>query len=235
MQTVSAAEIRIAVASNFSKTMKALVHRYETNTEHTVSISIASTGKHYAQIQNGAPFDLFFAADTQRPSLLEQEGKIIPGSRFTYAIGRLILWSSQAGFVDQDGAVLHQYPIKHLAIANPKLAPYGIAAQETLTSLKLWQQHHKRLVRAENINQAFHYINSGNAELGFVAYSQLKHLNATSETIPGSFWVIPETLYQPIEQQVVLLKENPTAHDFLQFIQSQQASRIIQDYGYYLP
>jgi molybdate transport system substrate-binding protein len=191
-----------------------------------------STGKHYAQIKNGAPFDAFFAADVRRPELLEKEGVALPGSRFTYAIGKLVLWSPKTGYVDPDASILERGEFHHLAIANPKLAPYGKAAQEILQALGLWDRHSGRLVRGENIGQTFQFVDSGNAEFGFVAYSQVKHPN---QPIKGSFWEVPQSLYTPIKQQAVLLKDKEAARVFLSFVRSDEALKIIHDYGYDTP
>jgi len=224
-----AGEIRIAVASNFSGAIKLISQRFEADTGHRVKLSFGSTGKHYAQIINGAPFHAFFAADSKRPQLLEQQGRIIPGSRFTYAIGKLVLWSPKPGYVDPDLKILEHGRFRYLALANPKLAPYGKAAQEILQGKKLWNQLRKQMVRGENIGQTFQFVKSGNAELGFVAHSQVKH---PGQPTIGSIWVMPQSLYTPITQQAVLLQDSPTAREFMQFIRSQQSLEIIQAYGY---
>ncbi len=226
---IMAGEIRIAVASNFSGAIKLISQRFEAETGHKIKLSFGSTGKHYAQIRNGAPFHAFFAADSKRPQLLEQQGLIIPGSRFTYAIGKLVLWSPKPGYVDPDLKVLEHGTFRHLALANPKLAPYGKAAQEVLQSKKLWNRLRKQMVRGENIGQTFQFVKSGNAELGFVAHSQVKH---PGQPTSGSIWVISQPLYTPITQQAVLLQDSPTAREFMQFIRSQQSLEIIQAYGY---
>jgi len=221
--------IRVAVASNFSEPIKAIAAQYEKYTGHRLILVFGSTGKHYAQIINGAPFDLFLAADTRRPQLLEQQGAAIAGSRFTYARGRLVLWSSRADYVDAEGNVLATGEYNRLAIANPKLAPYGKAAQEVLESKGLWKTLQHRLVRGESIAQAYQFVRSGNAELGLVAYSQIKR---PSHTNTGSYWIVPQAFYQPIEQQAVLLKENAVARDFMSYLQKQEIKIIITLYGY---
>lgn len=221
--------IRVAVASNFSEPIKAIAAKYEDHTGHRLILVFGSTGKHYAQIKNGAPFDLFLAADTHRPQLLEQQGIAIMGSRFTYARGQLVLWSLRNNYVDAEGKVLESGEYMHLAIANPKLAPYGKAAQEVLESRELWKTLQQRLVRGESIGQTYQFVRSGNAELGFVAYSQITrpaHINT------GSYWIIPQALYQPIEQQAVLLENNAVARDFMSFLQKQEVKTIIKLYGY---
>lgn len=225
-------EIRVAAASNFSGAITTLSLQFEENTGHKVTLIFGSSGKHYAQIKNGAPFDVFFSADLQRPELLEQEGIALSGSRFTYALGQLVLWSPKQGFVDSDARVLSQGKFRFLAIANPKLAPYGKAAREVLRAQGLWNRLSGRLVRGENIGQTFQFVNSGNAELGFVAYAQVKRLN---QKMTGSIWKIPQALYTPIEQQAVLLKDDEAARAFLLFVRSEEALEIIRDYGYDTP
>ncbi|HEC26975.1 MAG TPA: molybdate ABC transporter substrate-binding protein [Gammaproteobacteria bacterium] len=224
-----AAELRVAVASNFARTMTGLIQQFEANTGHKVKLVSGSTGKHYAQIRNGAPFDAFFAADIKRPKLLEEEGIAVPGSRFTYAIGKLVLWSPKVDVVDSSGKVLERGNFRYLAIANPKLAPYGRAAREVLQSRGLWDSMKGKIVRGENISQAYQFVNSGNAELGFVAYAQLKH---PDQRIKGSYWKIPQALYTPIEQQAVLIKDSEAGRSFLSYIQSKEALMIINDHGY---
>ncbi len=226
---VSSSEIRVAVASNFSETIKALSTRFEEQTGHRVVVVVGSTGKHYAQIKHGAPYDIFFAADKARPELLDEEGVAIPLSRFTYAVGQLVLWSPRKDFVDEGITVLHQGSFRYLALANPKLAPYGAAAKEILQSSGLWDDLRGRMVKGENIGQTFQFVQSGNAELGFVAYSQVK---ARIESMEGSAWVIPQSSYTPIEQQVVLLKDNRVARDFLAFVRSDKSKILIESFGY---
>jgi len=224
-----AADIRVAAASNFSQAMTVLARSFEESTGHQVKLVFGSTGKHYAQVRNGAPFDVFFSADIERPRLLEEEGIAIAGSRFTYAIGKLVLWSPMADYVDSKGNVLEKGEFNYLAIANPVLAPYGRAAKEVLQSRGLWSEMKGKAVRGENIGQAFQFVNSGNAELGFVALSQVTKIN---QPIEGSFWKVPQGLYTPIEQQAVLLKENEVGRRFLSYIKSTAAMKIINDYGY---
>lgn len=224
-----AADIRVAAASNFSQAMTVLARSFEESTGHQVKLVFGSTGKHYAQVRNGAPFDVFFSADIERPRLLEEEGIAIAGSRFTYAIGKLVLWSPMADYVDSKGNVLEKGEFNYLAIANPVLAPYGRAAKEVLQSRGLWSEMKGKAVRGENIGQAFQFVNSGNAELGFVALSQVTKIN---QPIEGSYWKVPQGLYTPIEQQAVLLKENEVGRRFLSYIKSTAAMKIINDYGY---
>ena len=222
-------EVLVAVASNFTGAIKAVAERFEQQSGHDVVLSFGSTGKHYAQIRHGAPYHAFFAADVKRPQLLEEEGRIVPGSRFTYAFGKLVLWSPDAGAVDAGGGVLATGEFQRLAIANPRLAPYGTAARQVLEARGLWADLQPRLVRGENIGQAYQYVKSGAAELGFVAYSQVR----TPGTEPsGSAWVVPEELYRPIEQQAVLLEDTPAARAFMDYVRSEEAAGIIQGYGY---
>ncbi len=225
-------EIRIAVASNFSRASEALAERFEQQSGHEVLLAFASTGKHYAQIRNGAPFDAFFAADEMRPRLLEEEGLAVPASRFTYALGTLVLWSRQADLVDSAGSVLEDGDFRFLAIANPKLAPYGRAAQEVLEKRGVWQNLQDRLVRGENIGQAYQFVASGNAELGFVALSQVE---SPGQVVQGSLWKIPPGLYSPIEQQAILVRDNSVARDFLAFVKSGEGRRLIRSNGYGTP
>jgi len=233
---IAADEIKVAVASNFYPAMKEIVLQYElkqaqSSMNHKVILISGSSGKHYAQILNGAPFDIFFSADKVRPILLEKKGISETGSRFTYALGKLVLWSSLDGFVEKDER-LYNNDLRFLAIANPRIAPYGVAAREALISLNLWEDLQSRLVRGENIAQTFQFVNSGNAKLGFISYSQLMN---PSYPVVGSFWEVPQTLYTPIEQQVVLLKKSSLAKDFLSFIESDEFLNIISKYGYDLP
>ncbi len=230
-------EIRIAVASNFYPTMKAIVEEfelenYESSKINKIVLIPGSSGKHYAQIINGAPFDIFFSADQERPVLLEEKGVVEYESRFTYALGKIVLWSPINEFVDSEGQVLYDNNFRFLAIANPKIAPYGIATKETLISMGLWNNMSKKVVRGENIAQAFQFIHSGNAELGFVSLSQLMSPNFS---LVGSFWEVPKSLYNPIEQQVVLLKDSLLGRNFMEFVQTDKALNIISKFGYDLP
>ena len=229
VQPAAAEEIRIAVATNFSAAMQALVARFEETSEHTVLVSTGSTGAHYAQIRNGAPFAAFFAADDDRPKLLEEEGIARAGSRFRYAVGRLVLWSSRPGYVDDGGAVLAAGDFRHLAIANPALAPYGAAAREVLQARRLWDALLPRIVQGQDIGQTFGFVYTGNAELGFVAYSQLMRPGRQTE---GSYWLVPESLHSPIAQEAVLLRDSPAPREFVEFVKTPAAREIIRNYGY---
>lgn len=228
-ETAAAQIVRVAVATNFRQAALALKANFEAAHQARLVFAFGSTGKHYAQIKNGAPFDIFLAADVRRPALLETEKLAVSGTRFTYAFGRLVLWSAQPKYVDAEGRVLVDGEFRHLAIANPKLAPYGAAARETLTSLGLWESLQDRLVRGENIGQAHQYVVSGNAELGLLALSQVRDPGGR---IPGSHWPVPQTLHEPIEQQAILLGENPLAGSFLDFLKSGEARSVIESYGY---
>ena len=227
--SATADEIRVAVASNFADTLREIAGRFEQQSGHRVTLVSGSTGMHYAQIRNGAPFDAFFAADMKRPRLLEEEGATLADSRFTYAVGKLVLWSPNEDYVDPAGELLEQGDFRHLALANPKLAPYGRAAREVLEKRRQWQDLQDRMVRGENIGQTFQFVKSGNAELGFVAWSQIQR---PGQPLAGSWWEIPQALYSPIEQQAVLLKDNPVARDFMAFVRGTEALKIIGAYGY---
>src|SRR5688572_6192465 len=197
--------------------MAALVERFEQDSGHTVLISAGSTGNHYAQIRNGAPFEAFFSADAERPTLLEQQGVAVVGSRFLYAVGRLVLWSPRPSFVDADGRLLENGSFRFLAIANPDLAPYGAAAREVLTARNLWSLLQPKLVQGQDIGQTYSFVYTGNAELGFVAYSQLKKPGVE---VAGSYWLVPENLHRPIAQEAVLLRDVPAARELVELVQS---------------
>jgi molybdate transport system substrate-binding protein len=228
----AAGEFRVAVATNFAAPAQVIATRFTAISGDRVVPVFGSTGKHYAQIKNGAPFAAFLAADAQRPARLEEAGLAVAGSRLTYAVGRIVLWSPREGYVDPQGQVLAEGDYRHLAIANPLLAPYGRAAEEVLRARGLWESLGGRLVRGEDIGQTFQFVHSGNAELGFVAYSQVKRPGGTPQ---GSWWEVPQALYRPIEQQAVLLQESPVARAFLSFLQGSEARAIIADFGYGLP
>lgn len=232
ISNVAAEEIRVAVASNFSGAIKEIVRQFELKSSHKVYLSIGSTGKHYAQIKHGAPFEVFFAADVKRPELLDQEGLAMSGSRFTYAVGKIVLWSPRPNFIDLSGNVLEQGEFRYLSLANPKLAPYGKAAQQVLNKRGMWNELKGRMVRGENIGQTFQFVKSGNAALGFVAYSQII---SPDSPITGSFWAVPQSLYDAIEQQAVLLKDNNAAREFVDFVKSNESRKVIRSFGYGTP
>ncbi len=222
-------EVTVAVATNFVGAMEAVVERFEATSGHTVLVSSGSTGGHYAQIKNGAPFDAFFSADSARPRLLEAEGVAVPGSRFLYAVGRVALWSTRPGYVDADGTVLATVDFRHLAIANAELAPYGAAARDVLMARGLWDRLQPRLVTGQDIGQTYSFVQTGNAELGFVAWAQLKQ---PGREIAGSYWLVPESLHRPIEQEAVLLRDVPAARALVEFVKSPGGREIIRGYGY---
>jgi molybdate transport system substrate-binding protein len=224
--------IHVAVAGNFTEPAKEIAKRFKEEFGYNIVLSFGSTGKHYAQIRNGAPFDVFLAADTERPMLLEDEGLAVKDSRYTYAIGKLVLWSPNPGYVDPDGEVLHRMEYRYLAIANPKLAPYGKAAEEVLQALRLWTRAEKRLVQGETVGHAYQYVRSGNAQLGFVAYSQVARPGIP---IQGTLWEVPQEFYTQIAQQVVLLTDSPEARAFFEYLRSDEARDIIRSYGYGSP
>jgi molybdate transport system substrate-binding protein len=230
-----AAEVQLAVASNFVGAAQQLAAAFAKETGHQAVIASGATGKLYAQIESGAPFEIFLSADDKTPAKLEREGRAVAGSRFTYALGRLVLWSAKAGYVDAAGAVLTKGAFSHLAIANPKLAPYGAAAVEAMGRLGVLDAIRPKLVEGENIAQAREFVASGNAELGFVAQSQVL---APGLPPVGSWWIVPASLYAPIRQDVVWLRtgeKNPAARAFMLFLASRKAEALIRDHGYGLP
>jgi molybdate transport system substrate-binding protein len=230
--TASAAEIKVAVASNFTDTMNDIAAAFETSTGHKLSLSNGSSGKFYAQIKNGAPFEIFFSADVEKPLQLEKDGLTVPDTRFTYAIGMLALWSAKPGFVDTEGKILSQGNFNKLAIANPRLAPYGVAAMQILEELGIAQALKAKLVQGENIAQTFQFVETGNAELGFIALSQIMKRGAITK---GSTWIVPSYLHKPVRQDAVLLKagaDSAAARQLLKFMRSRQATSIIAAYGY---
>lgn len=228
-----AGEVHVAVAANFIAAVKELAAKFQASTGNQVIISSGSSGKLYAQIKNGAPYEIMLSADAERPEKLEAEKLAVPGTRFTYALGKLVLWSAQAGYVDPAGRVLATGKFAHLAIANPKTAPYGEAAQQTLEKMRLWDKLQPKLVRGEDIGQTYQFVASGNAELGFVALAQVK---AMAGKYPGaSYWTVPAADYQPIAQQAVLLekgRDNPAARAFLAYLRGPAGRRIVEHFGY---
>lgn len=222
----------MAVAANFTAPMKRVAADFEKATGHRATLSFGATGKLYAQITNGAPFDVFLAADDDTPAKLEKEGSAVSGSRFTYAIGKLVLWSAQPGVIDAQGDVLKKNTFSKLAIAAPKLAPYGAAAIETMTKLGVMTALEPKLVTGESIGQAFGFVSTGNAELGFIALSQVFDGGKLKS---GSAWVVPENLHTPIRQDAVLLtrgKDNKAAQALMAFLKTDQAKAVIRSFGY---
>ena len=227
-----AEEIRVAVAANFRFASETLAKQFEQTTGHEVTLIFGSTGKLFAQIQNGAPFDIYLAADELRPRMLEEDGIAVSGTRFIYAIGKLILWSPHDDFTEPPETRLEQGNFRFLSIANPTLAPYGRAARQYLQSINLWRSIQPQLVRGENTSQAYQYVVSHNADLGLIAYAQVK---LPSSGTAGSYWEIPSTAYDPIRQQGALLKDTPPARAFIEYLRSQEAHKIIESYGYTIP
>jgi molybdate transport system substrate-binding protein len=230
--SVFADTLQVAVAANFAGPMEAIASVFEKDTGHKAAISTGATGKFYAQIQNGAPFEVLLSADDATPAKLEAEKLAVPGTRFTYAIGKLVLWSAKPVFVDNEGKILGQGNFAHLALANPKTAPYGAAAVEVLNHLGLFKSLEPKLVQGENIAQTHQFVNTGNAELGFVALSQVQK---DGQLTGGSAWRIPAKLYSPLRQDAVVLangKGKPAAEALLAFLKSDKAKAIIESYGY---
>ena len=229
--TAHAGHAHIAVAANFAAPMKTLAAQFEQVTGHTLALSTGATGKFYAQIKHGAPFDVFLAADAETPAQLMREGDAVQST--TYAIGRLMLWSDRPGYIVGNDAVLRQNRFKRLAIANPKLAPYGAAAIEVLTQLKLIDAVKNKFVIGENIAQTYQFVASGNAELGFVALSQVTQ---NGKLAHGSAWLVPASLHAPIRQDAVLLKhgeQNAAARALFDFLKSPAAAlTLTRSFGY---
>lgn len=225
----------VAVASNFTKPMTEIAAEFEKTTGHSAQLSFGSSGKFVSQIENGAPFEVFLAADDKNALKLQVANLIIAESRSTYALGKLALWSNVENYVDGQGNILETGDFKHLALADAKLAPYGAAAVEVLQNKKVFEKLQSRFVIGENISQTHQFISSGNAELGFVALSQVSE---NGKILSGSAWIVPQNFYTPIKQDAVLLKigaENPAALSLLHFLKSASAKEIIQKYGYDLP
>ena len=227
-----AGEVSVAVASNFTAPMKIIAQAFERDTGHKAILSFGATGQFYAQIKNGAPFAVLLAADDETPARLEREGVAVAGTRFTYATGKIVLWSKKADLIDDKGEILKAGKFDRLALANPKLAPYGAAAMQILEKMNLTKQLGPKLVEASNIGQTFQFVSSGNAALGFVALSQVFENGKLKE---GSGWVVPSNLYSPIKQDAVLLtsgKANVAAQALLQYLRSDKAKAIIVSFGY---
>jgi len=227
-------EIPIAVAANFTAPMKRIAAEFEKETGHKIVASFGATGMFYAQIKNGAPFEILLAADDETPARLIREGAALGGTQFSYALGKLVLWSARPGFVDNAGAVLKHGNFVHLSLADPKLAPYGAAALEAMKALGAYEAIQPRLVTAANITQAYQFIRSGNAELGFVALSQV----LKDGKIEGSAWLVPAHLYTLIRQDAVTLdkgKGRAGAAALMKYLKSENSKAIIKAFGYGLP
>ena len=224
--------MHVAVAANFSKTMQSLVIEFEKTSDFQIALSFGSSGKFYAQIKQGAPYELFFSADQLKPDALQKDGLVMTGSRFTYAIGRLAVWSAKPEFTNRIEARLKEGAFDKLAIANPKLAPYGAAAIDVLKNLTLIESSQAKWVRGENISQTYQFVSTGNADLGFVALSQLLGTNKVEQ---GSYWLVPDTMHDAIKQDAVLLmsaSQSQGAKAFLAFIHTAKARNIISQNGY---
>lgn len=227
-----AAEVSVAVAANFTAPMKVIAQAFERETGHKAVMSFGATGQLYAQIRNGAPFSILLAADELTPLKIEKEGLGVAGSRLTYAIGQLVLWSKRPGRVDEQGEILKKGSFTKLAIANPKLAPYGSAAIEVLNHLGVINQVKPKIVEGANIAQTFQFVFSENADVGFVALSQVYENGKLKQ---GSGWLVPTSMYAPIKQDAILLnpgRDNPAALAFMKYLQSDTAKRVIQNFGY---
>ena len=227
-----AGEVQVAVAANFAGPLARIGEGFTAATGHVLKISAGATGKFYTQIISGAPFEVLIAADDETPKKLAAGGHAVAGTNFTYAIGKLVLWSAQPGFVDDQGAVLASDKVKHVAIANPKVAPYGAAAMEVMKARGLSDAVTPKLVTAESIAQAYQFVATGNAELGFVALSQVA---VPGKPTPGSYWAVPANLYGEIRQDAVLLKagaDNPAAKALLEYLKGEAAEKLVREFGY---
>lgn len=229
--SASPAEVRVAVAANFTHTLEQLQTQFEKATSHRVAIISGSTGKLYAQINSGAPFDVFLSADTEAPMQLVAAGQAVAASQFSYARGRLVLWSAQADTVS-NGAQALRAGTQRIALANPKLAPYGRAAQQVLSALQLWDAVQRRVVLGENVSQTLQFAATGNATWAFIGLAQVFSLPPEQR---GGYWEVPRNLYAPITQDAVLLvhgRDNPAAQEFLTYLRSAAAHELIQHEGY---
>ncbi|MBD8682585.1 molybdate ABC transporter substrate-binding protein [Pseudomonas sp. CFBP 13719] len=232
LNSAYADEVQVAVAANFTAPIQAIAKAFEADTGHKLVAAYGSTGQFYTQIKNGAPFEVFLAADDSTPAKLESEQETVPGSRFTYATGTLALWSAKPGYVDAEGAVLKGNSYQHLSIANPKAAPYGLAATQVLAKMNLTQVTQPKLVEGQNITQAFQFVSTGNAELGFVALSQIFKDGKVEQ---GSAWIVPAALHDPIKQDAVILnkgRDSDAAKALMQYLKGPAAAAIIKSYGY---
>jgi molybdate transport system substrate-binding protein len=234
MGSAFADEVQVAVAANFTAPIQAIAKDFEQDTGHKLVASFGATGQFYTQIKNGAPFEVFLSADDTTPAKLEQEGESVKGSRFTYAIGTLALWSAKEGYVDDKGEVLKGNTFEHLSIANPKAAPYGLAATQVLDKLGVNAATKPKIVEGQSITQAYQFVSTGNAELGFVALSQIyKEGKLTS----GSAWIVPANLHEPIKQDAVILnkgKDNAAAKALIEYLKGPKAAAVIKSFGYQL-
>lgn len=224
-----AGETQVAVAANFTEPAKEIATAFQKATGHAATLIFGSSGNFMTQLAHGAPFEVFLSADADRPKKAEQDGLAVPGSRFTYAIGRLVLYSITPGLIDAKGGVLRRGTFAHIAIADPAAAPYGAAAEQAMRKLGVYPALAPKLVKGSSITQAYQFVATGAAELGFVAASQVIAVSG------GSRWPVPKTLHAPIDQQVVLLRtgaKNPAALAFIRFLKTPKAIAIIRHYGY---
>lgn len=231
---VQADEVQVAVAANFTAPIQAIAADFEKDTGHKLVAAYGATGQFYTQIKNGAPFEVFLSADDTTPEKLEKEGDTVKGSRFTYAVGTLALWSAKEGYVDGKGEVLKKNEYQHLSIANPKAAPYGLAATQVLEKLTLTEATKAKIVEGQNITQAYQFVSTGNAELGFVALSQIYKDGKVSS---GSAWIVPADMHDPIKQDAVILnkgKDNAAAKALVEYLKGPKAAAVIKSYGYQL-
>jgi len=236
-QTGWAATTLVTVASDFTKPMTEIAAAFEKASGHTAKLSFGSSGKAFAQIQSGAPFEVYLSASEKYPLELEKSGFAVIDSHFVYAIGKLVLWSATPGYVDDQGKILTTGGFKHIALADPSHAPYGVVAEEVMKNLGVLDKLRPLFVQGENISQTFQFVSTGNAELGFVGLAQVIDINS-GKIGNGSGWIIPDNLHSPFRQMAVLLKtgaENPAAHALVHFLKSPTALAIIEKYGFGLP
>ncbi|AZE73100.1 Molybdenum ABC transporter, substrate-binding protein ModA [Pseudomonas synxantha] len=227
-------EVQVAVAANFTAPIQAIAADFEKDTGHKLVAAYGATGQFYTQIKNGAPFEVFLSADDTTPQKLEAEGDTVKGSRFTYAVGTLALWSAKEGYVDAKGDVLKKNQFQHLSIANPKAAPYGLAATQVLARQDLTELVKDKLVEGQNITQAYQFVSTGNAELGFVALSQIYK---DGKVTKGSAWIVPASMHDPIKQDAVILnkgKDSAAANALVDYLKGPKAAAVIKSYGYEL-
>ena len=232
--SVHADEVQVAVAANFTAPIQAIAADFEKDTGHTLVAAYGATGQFYTQIRNGAPFQVFLSADDSTVQKLEAEGETVKGSRFTYAVGTLALWSAKEGYVDANGDVLKRNAFQHLSIANPKAAPYGLAATQVLAREGLTDKVKAKIVEGQNITQAYQFVSTGNAELGFVALSQIYKDGKVSS---GSAWIVPSSMHDPIKQDAVILnkgKDSAAAKALMDYLKGPKAAAVIKSYGYEL-
>lgn len=232
--SAQADEVTVAVAANFTAPMQKIAVEFEKDTGHKVVASFGSTGKFYAQIKGGAPFEVLLAADDETPAKLIAENAALAGSQFSYAIGKLVLWSGLPGVVDDKGEVLVKGNYDHISLANPKLAPYGAAGIEVMKALGAFDSQQGKIVMAENITQAYQFVSTGNAQLGFVALSQV----LKDGKIEGSSWLVPAKLYKPIRQDAVILekgRDKAAAVALVKYLKGDKAVGVIKSFGYGLP